>query len=52
MESAIMDTNECQPLYAEIHQFYDDLHMPVNKRVPLLLVENKQLYKMVCEKMM
>ncbi|XP_019414750.1 PREDICTED: protein DA1-like isoform X1 [Lupinus angustifolius] len=50
MDSAIMVTNKCQPLYAEIHQFYEGLHMPVNKRVPLLLVENEQLYAMVSNK--
>jgi len=38
-----MDTNECQPLYIEIREFYEGLNMKVQQQIPLLLVERQAL---------
>ncbi|XP_039003627.1 protein DA1-related 1-like [Hibiscus syriacus] len=43
LDSAIMDTHECQPLYLEIQEFYEGLNMKVVQQVPLLLVERQAL---------
>ncbi|CAK9171777.1 unnamed protein product [Ilex paraguariensis] len=43
LDSAIMDTNECQPLYLDIQEFYEGLNMKVKQQVPLLLVERQAL---------
>jgi Protein DA1 len=38
-----MDTNNCQPLYLDIQEFYDGLNMRIEQKVPLLLVERQAL---------
>ncbi|KAJ6997264.1 hypothetical protein NC653_013744 [Populus alba x Populus x berolinensis] len=43
LDSAIMDTHECQPLYLEIRKFYEGLNMKVKQEIPLLLVERPAL---------
>lgn len=43
LDSSIMDTNECQPLYIEIREFYEGLNMKVQQQIPLLLVERQAL---------
>lgn len=43
LDSGIMDTHECQPLYLEIQEFYEGLNMKVEQQVPLLLVERSAL---------
>ncbi|VFQ86904.1 unnamed protein product [Cuscuta campestris] len=43
LDSAIMDSNECQPLYIDIQEFYEGLNMRVEQKVPLLLVERQAL---------
>ncbi|XP_004300585.1 PREDICTED: protein DA1-related 1-like isoform X2 [Fragaria vesca subsp. vesca] len=43
LDSAIMDTHECQPLYLEIQEFYEGLYMKVEQQVPMLLVERQAL---------
>ncbi|KAI8572720.1 hypothetical protein RHMOL_Rhmol01G0221400 [Rhododendron molle] len=43
LDSAIMDTNQCQPLYLDIQEFYERLNMKVEQQVPLLLVERQAL---------
>lgn len=43
LDSAIMDTNECQPLYIDIQEFYEGLNMKVEQKIPLLLVERQAL---------
>ncbi|KAJ4754446.1 Protein DA1 [Rhynchospora pubera] len=43
LDSAIMDTSECQPLYLDIQEFYEGLNMRVAQKVPLLLVERQAL---------
>ncbi|XP_074279221.1 protein DA1-like [Silene latifolia] len=43
LDSAVMDTNECQPLYLDIQEFYECLNMKVEQHVPLLLVERQAL---------
>ncbi|KAL6982805.1 Protein da1 [Sarracenia purpurea var. burkii] len=48
LDSSIMDTNECQPLYLDIQKFYEDLNMKVEQQVPLLLVERQALNEALC----
>eukprot|EP00262_Sarcandra_glabra_P011783 TRINITY_DN2901_c0_g1_i5.p1 TRINITY_DN2901_c0_g1~~TRINITY_DN2901_c0_g1_i5.p1 ORF type:complete len:356 (-),score=44.91 TRINITY_DN2901_c0_g1_i5:867-1934(-) len=43
LDSSIMDTTECQPLYLDIQDFYEGLNMKVVQQVPLLLVERQAL---------
>ncbi|KAL0396655.1 UNVERIFIED_CONTAM: protein DA1-related 1 [Sesamum calycinum] len=43
LDSSIMDTHECQPLYLEIQNFYEGLNMKVEQQIPLLLVERQAL---------
>lgn len=44
MESAVMTTKTCQPLYHEILNFYKtNLDMPIKQQVPMLLVEREAL---------
>ncbi|PIN19606.1 Adaptor protein Enigma [Handroanthus impetiginosus] len=43
LDSAIMDTHECQQLYLEIQEFYEGLNMKVEQQIPLLLVERQAL---------
>ncbi|XP_044511788.1 protein DA1-like isoform X2 [Mangifera indica] len=43
VDSAIMDTNACQPLYLDIQEFYESLNMKLWPQVPLLLVERQAL---------
>ncbi|KAL2348461.1 hypothetical protein Fmac_002461 [Flemingia macrophylla] len=43
LDSSIMDTHECQPLYLEIQEFYEGLHMKLEQQIPMLLVERQAL---------
>lgn len=43
LDTAVMDTYECQPLYLDIQEFYEHLNMKVEQQVPLLLVERQAL---------
>ncbi|KAI3460284.1 hypothetical protein Pfo_016947 [Paulownia fortunei] len=43
LDSAIMDTKECQPLFLDIQEFFKGLNMKVTQQVPLLLVEKQAL---------
>ncbi|KAL8514539.1 hypothetical protein ACS0TY_013586 [Phlomoides rotata] len=43
LDSAIMDTDECQPLLIDILEFFEGLNMKVTQQVPLLLVERQAL---------
>ncbi|KAF6167540.1 hypothetical protein GIB67_031741 [Kingdonia uniflora] len=43
LDSAIMDTKECQPLYLDIQEFYEGLNMKIEQQVPLLLIERTTL---------
>nr|POF19740.1 protein da1 [Quercus suber] len=43
LDTAVMDTYECQPLYLDIQEFYEGLNMKVEQQVPLLLVERQAL---------
>ncbi|KAE8653995.1 Protein DA1 [Hibiscus syriacus] len=43
LDSAVMDTKECEPLYLDIQEFYEGLNMKVKPQVPLLLVERQAL---------
>eukprot|EP00249_Psilotum_nudum_P012747 c23959_g1_i3 orf=1072-1527(+) len=38
-----MDTDECQPLYHEIRDFYEGMNMKVEQQIPMLLVERQAL---------
>lgn len=43
MESAIMDTGDCQPLYHSIRDYYEGMHMRIDQQIPMLLVEREAL---------
>ncbi|XP_075514952.1 protein DA1-related 1-like isoform X2 [Primulina tabacum] len=43
LDSSIMDTHECQPLYLEIQEFYEGLNMKVEQQITMLLVERQAL---------
>ena len=43
LQTSIMDTGECQPLYHEIRDFYEGLNMKISQQVPMLLVERHAL---------
>jgi len=43
MESAIMDTGDCQPLYHAIRDYYEGMNMKIEQQVPMLLVERQAL---------
>ncbi|XP_076889409.1 protein DA1-related 2-like [Bidens hawaiensis] len=43
MESAIMDTGDCQPLYHSIKDYYEGLNMKLDQQIPMLLVESHAL---------
>ena len=43
MESAIMDTGDCQPLYHAIRDYYEGMNMKIDQQVPMLLVERHAL---------
>ncbi|GFQ07797.1 protein da1-related 1 [Phtheirospermum japonicum] len=38
LDSSVMDTHECQPLYLEIQEFFEGLNMKFEQQIPLLLV--------------
>ncbi|CAI9772967.1 unnamed protein product [Fraxinus pennsylvanica] len=43
LESAIMDTGDCQPLYHGIRDFYEGMNMRIDQEIPMLLVERQAL---------
>ncbi|KAL5574238.1 hypothetical protein UlMin_023835 [Ulmus minor] len=43
LDSVIMDTTECQPLFLDIQEFYEGLNMKLEQQVLLLLVERLAL---------
>jgi len=43
MESAIIDTGECQPLYHAIRDYYEGMNMRIDQQIPMLLVERQAL---------
>ncbi|KAL3523902.1 hypothetical protein ACH5RR_016736 [Cinchona calisaya] len=43
MESAIMDTGDCQPLYHAIREYYEGMNMRIDQQIPMLLVERQAL---------
>ncbi|XP_010547483.1 PREDICTED: protein DA1-related 7-like [Tarenaya hassleriana] len=43
LDSAIMDTYQCQTLHFEIREFFETLNLKVEKEFPLLLVESQAL---------
>ncbi|KHF97538.1 Protein DA1-related 2 -like protein [Gossypium arboreum] len=43
MESAIMDTGDCQPLYHAIRDYYEGMYMKLDQQIPMLLVERQAL---------
>ncbi|XP_042029706.1 protein DA1-related 2-like isoform X1 [Salvia splendens] len=43
MESAIMDTGDCQPLYHSIRDFYEGMNMRIEQEIPMLLVPRQAL---------
>lgn len=47
MESAIMDTGDCQPLYHAIRDYYEGMNMKLDQEIPMLLVERQALNEAV-----
>ncbi|KAL9673867.1 hypothetical protein QQ045_030129 [Rhodiola kirilowii] len=43
MESSIMDTGDCQPLYHTIRDYYEGMNMRLDQQIPMLLVERQAL---------
>lgn len=43
MESSIMDTGDCQPLYYAIRDYYEGMYMKLDQQIPMLLVERQAL---------
>ncbi|KAK8950129.1 Protein DA1-related 2 [Platanthera guangdongensis] len=43
LDSAVMDTGECQPLYHAIRDFYEGMYMKIDQQIPMLLVERQAL---------
>jgi len=47
-----MDSDECQPLYFDMRDFFESLNMKIEKEFPLILVGkellNKKEEKIVC----
>ncbi|KAJ4840978.1 Protein DA1- 2 [Turnera subulata] len=43
MESAIMDTGDCQPLYHAIRDYYEGMNMRLEQQIPMLLVQRQAL---------
>ncbi|KAL3521146.1 hypothetical protein ACH5RR_019295 [Cinchona calisaya] len=43
MESSIMDTGDCQPLYHAIRDYYEGMNMKIDQQIPMLLVERQAL---------
>lgn len=38
-----MNTNECQPLFHEVQEFFSSLNMKLNQEIPLGIVEREAL---------
>lgn len=47
LETAIMDTGECQPLYHAIRDYYEGMNMRLDQQIPMLLVERQALNEAV-----
>ncbi|KAF3433625.1 hypothetical protein FNV43_RR24728 [Rhamnella rubrinervis] len=43
MESAIMDTGDCQPLYHAVRDFFEGMNVGLEQQIPMLLVERQAL---------
>ncbi|KAM1579558.1 hypothetical protein ACFXTI_041484 [Malus domestica] len=43
MESAIMDTGDCQTLYHAIRDYFEGMNMQLDQQIPMLLVERQAL---------
>ncbi|KAF3325325.1 Protein DA1-related 2 [Carex littledalei] len=43
LDSAIMYTGDCQPLYHSIRDYYERMNMRIDQQIPMLLVERQAL---------
>ncbi|KAK1264562.1 Protein DA1-related 2 [Acorus gramineus] len=43
LDSAIMDTGDCQLLYHSIRDYYEGMNMKIDQQIPMLLVERQAL---------
>ncbi|ONK67706.1 uncharacterized protein A4U43_C05F2880 [Asparagus officinalis] len=43
LDSAVMDTGECQPLYHSIRDYYEGMNMRIDQQIHMLLVERQAL---------
>ncbi|KAJ8760226.1 hypothetical protein K2173_011096 [Erythroxylum novogranatense] len=50
MESAIMDTGDCQPLYHAIRDYYEGMNMRLDQQIRCYLLKDKHLMKLLLGK--
>ncbi|XP_020526595.1 protein DA1-related 2 isoform X2 [Amborella trichopoda] len=43
LDSAVMDTGDCQPLYHAIRDYYEGMNMKLDQQIPMLMVERQAL---------
>ncbi|KAJ8642412.1 hypothetical protein MRB53_019106 [Persea americana] len=43
LDSAVLDTGECQPLYHAIRDYFEGMNMKLDQQIPMLLVERQAL---------
>lgn len=43
LNTAILDTDDCQHLYHSIRDFYEGMNMKIDQQIPMLLVERQAL---------
>ncbi|KAH7657031.1 Protein DA1-like protein [Dioscorea alata] len=43
LDTAILDTDDCQHLYHSIRDFYEGMNMKIDQQIPMLLVERQAL---------
>jgi hypothetical protein len=43
VDTAVLDTKACQPLYREVLKFYKSQSMKIDQEIPMLLVERTAL---------
>ncbi|KMZ69487.1 DA1-related protein 2 [Zostera marina] len=43
LDSAVMDTGDCQPLYHAIRDYYEGMNMKIDQQIPMLMVERQAL---------
>ncbi|XP_022995431.1 protein DA1-related 2-like isoform X2 [Cucurbita maxima] len=49
LESAVMDTGDCQLLYHSIRDYYEGMNMRIDQQIPMFLVERQVLNEAIVE---